>query len=144
MNKENIIKEAIELGYTCNPETGNVYGRKGKLLNAKLDGYKYMNINGKSIKQHQFIYYFVNGNLPKVIDHIDRDKLNNEITNLRDVSKSQNSWNQDRISVNFCKTRNKYVSRIGVNGNRVFIGYFNSYEDAKIAYLDAKKKYHKI
>lgn len=141
--KETIIK-AIDLGYTCNPITGEVFGKKGKLLNAKLDGYKYININKKTIKQHQFIYYFVYKNLPEIIDHIDRNKLNNSINNLRSVNKNQNCWNQSRIGVHYCNTYNKFIARIGYKGKRITLGSYNEYDDAKSAYLEAKKKYHKI
>lgn len=88
----------------------------------------------------------------RVVDHIDRNKLNNTRVNLRLVSKQQNEWNRgarkDNSSgytgVTFAAshTENPWVSQIKVNGATIKLGCFPTPELAYIAYLEAKIPYH--
>ena len=72
------------------------------------------------------------------IDHIDGDRLNNRIDNLRDVKKSINmknkavySKNKSGISgVSFRKERNKWEVKISNNGKETYLGYYDNFADA--------------
>ncbi len=76
------------------------------------------------------------------VDHIDRNKKNNHISNLRMVSKSENGRNiikkQNTTSqykgVYFNKQKQKWFSRCKINGKTRWIGSFDNEVDAGIAY----------
>ena len=112
-------------------------------------GYRCVKINKKDYKYHRVVY-FIHNNGWKIhdsstdnsIDHIDRDKLNNNIENLRVVTNQQNSWNADRKGYYLDKATGKYLARIGVDGKQKYLGMFVSEEDARDAYLIAKAEYH--
>lgn len=77
-----------------------------------------------------------------VVDHIDKNRLNNNLNNLRWVTArfnlSRNSLD-DKGSVGYCwhKSQNKWISSIYINGKINHLGYFTKEENAKNAYLKA-------
>jgi hypothetical protein len=116
-------------------------------------GYLVTFINQKEYRKHRLIYFGYNqdwdiGNnciKTNVIDHIDGDKLNNNIENLRNVTHQQNQWNRTKAKgYTFCKTNNKWKASICVNGKSKHIGYFDTEADAREAYLNVKHIYHPI
>ena len=91
----------------------------------------------------------------KDVDHIDGNGLNNQKTNIRNCTRSQNLYNQYRknscgfkgirkIVINCSKkTYCYYVSRIMVMGKGYYLGCFKTPTSAAIAYNNAAIKYHK-
>jgi hypothetical protein len=79
-------------------------------------------------------------------------KDDNRLSNLRLANETQNNHNR-RISrnnttgykgVSVDSKNNKFKSSIRVgNGTRIFLGYFNTAEEASLAYQEAANKYHK-
>lgn len=57
------------------------------------EGYKVCEIYGKQYRFHRLVFLYHYGWLPKTIDHIDNDRANNRIENLRPASLSQNQFN---------------------------------------------------
>lgn len=86
----------------------------------------------------------------KVIDHIDGDRANNRRSNLRIANLSENAWNTALMTTNssgykgvyFHKASGKYHVSIRVNGQRIFIGYFDNPEDGARAYDEAARFFH--
>jgi len=84
------------------------------------------------------------------VDHIDGDGLNNQRDNLREVTPSQNAKNQrkhrdntsDLKGVSFHKRDGKWSAQIGVDGKQKHLGYFDTKEEAYLAYCEASAKYH--
>jgi len=115
----------------------------GKL---KKTGYREIKINGKLYYSHRLIYIYHNGEIADGlhIDHIDRDKLNNNIENLRLVTRQENYFNTDAKGYYFNKARNKFQAYIGINGKLIHLGYFDTEEEARNAYLKAKERLHII
>ena len=78
------------------------------------------------------------------IDHINRNKLDNRRENLRLISHSGNANNCERVinSKGYCwdSLRKKYRSTIRINRKTVALGYFNSPEEARKAYVQAKNE----
>ena len=117
----------------------------------KKDGYRQVMINYKLYKYHRVVYWIHNPEWDiddncrdNSIDHIDRDKSNNNIENLRLVTHKHNMWNRDCKGYCIDKSRGKYKSEICVNGKRKSLGYFENEDDARNAYLNAKAIHHRI
>ena len=111
------------------------------------DGYLDVKINKKKYRVHRIIYMMFYGHIPRnmQIDHINRDRTDNRIENLREVTHSENQWNVgNRKGYYFVKESSKYRVLIRVNGKRLLIGDFHTEEEAAEAYKEAKKKYHII
>ena len=85
-------------------------------------------------------------NLP-VIDHMDRNTLNNNIENLRWVSQSENcvnKLNKNPLGRGVCKSKNgkRYVVYLYRNRNKFYIGTYDTLPVAQEKRLDAEKKYY--
>jgi len=131
----------------------NPYWRIIKQSNS--NGYKRVCIGkGLTYRVHRVIYYIHNqdwdiddSSKDNVIDHIDGNKQNNSIENLRVVNHSQNQWNRYHTKCKgyyWNKQNKKFQAYIKVNYKRIHLGQFDLAEDARNAYLDAKKIYHII
>lgn len=117
---------------------------KNKRAGTASDRYRDIRIRGRVEKEHRIIYFMHYKELPEVVDHINRDKMDNRIENLRGASNSQNHLNCVMHSsnssgyrgVSYMKGRNKpwraYLKEIG-------LGYFYTPEEAAIA-RDKKAK----
>jgi len=115
------------------------------------EGYRIVKINHKDYKYHRVIYKLFNkdwditdNSKKNVIDHIDRNRLNNNIDNLRVVTQQQNNFNKDCKGYYWHKKANEWCVEITVNGKREYVGYFINEEDAIKKRAELKKEYHKI
>ena len=141
------IQLAIKKGITCNPETGKVYGVRGKEIISRKAGKKgyllicvYHQKKRYFIKSHQFIYYWVNKEVVDYIDHINRNPADNKIDNLRKVNQSENLSNTDANGFHITKS-GKYLVRVMKDYKSIRIGLYSTLEEARLAYLKAKKEY---
>ena len=152
MNRLDRIKLAIKKGYTCNPDTGKVFGIRGGVLKTKSTaGYAKIDIWDKKNYQllsHQFVWYWVNKEVVECIDHINGNKLDNRISNLRSVTEHENHFNVNKYIHGDVRgwsiKRGKYCSTIRFNKKYIHLGTFDTPDEAHKAYLDAKKIYHNI
>lgn len=79
------------------------------------------------------------------IDHIDGNPLNNRRVNLRIVTARENRWNvRDERGYTWRPRHAKWEARIKVGGKGHLLGLFTTEEDARAAYLTAKKRLHPI
>lgn len=137
-------------GYKYNPDTGELIGIKGNVIISKdRDGYIQASIYSKKyypIRGHRLAWYLYYGKLPKnKIDHIDCDRSNNRINNLRDVTNQQNNFNNSKAKgYVWHSIAKKFQAKITVGGKIIYLGLFVDEQDARNAYLEAKKKYHVI
>lgn len=114
-------------------------------------GYLKVGINKKYYAIHKLMFLYHFGYIPKIVDHIDRNPLNNMPNNLRDVTASQNSFNRGIRSnnkssfkgVSFNKKAKGWRSEIQVNGKQIYLGVFKTKELAAIKYNEAAIKYFK-
>ena len=150
MTKEEKCKLAIERGYTYNPKTGKVYSRFCReITNEGARGYITFNLyfNNKyySLKGHWFAWYCVYNECVENLDHINGIKHDNRILNLRSVTHQQNHFNRTTAKgYSWNKKANKWQSDICVNKKNIYLGLFNTEQEARNAYLAAKEKYHVI
>ena len=116
---------------------------KGNIYNT---GYIIIKLNGKHFLKHRIVGYSFLGldidNPKQQIDHIDRNRQNNNMNNLRIVSHQENQFN--KVSNGYTIRGNKYQVRIKLNHQETHIGTFDTKEEAHQAYLQAKEKYHII
>lgn len=122
-----------------------VGSRAGSTL---ANGYRMIGIDKERYLSHRLAWLFVYGEWPLgFIDHIDGDRANNAIANLRCATVAQNGWNTRKSwgrsgirGVRFNKGEGRWVANINVNGKRRFLGYFDSAEQARTAYEKVAKE----
>ena len=150
MTREERCELAIERGYTYNPETGKIRNRFGKETKSIRNGYIYMGIQVKAktynLSGHHFAWFWVHKECDiEQLDHINGIRTDNRISNLRKVTQNENQWNRVTAKGYSWKKRdNKWEARIIINRKNKYLGCFNSEEEARKAYLEAKEKYHII
>lgn len=92
----------------------------------------------------------MNASADQEIDHIDGNRLNNQKSNLRFVTSSQNKMNRGARSdsksgykgVSWHKQRNRWTSRIMVDGKYKYLGLFTDIKEAIRAYNDCAIKHY--
>ena len=145
-----MLKLAKEKGFNYNPKNGIVTTPTGvETERTTKNGYIHLSIykNKKrhSFLGHQFAWFFMFNNLPNCIDHINQNKIDNRIINLRSVTKSENAMNRKSVKgYTFCKRSNKFIAIIMVNYKKKHLGSFNTPEEAQKCYNENKNKYHNI
>jgi hypothetical protein len=149
MNEIDKMNFLIKKGWTCNFETGEVFNTRGKVSKNKCsEGYLRIRFDYDkkqySIKAHRFIWFCYYNTIPETIDHIDRDRANNKIINLRACTIQENCFNTDAKGYIYRKSRNKFHATIMIDGKSKHVGMFDNEDDAHKAYLEAKLKYHQI
>ncbi len=110
-------------------------------------GYLYIKIGGKQYMAHRLAWLYEYGTWPEfMIDHINRDKLDNRINNLRDVPRSLNALNSEIRSDNtsgykgITKSGKSWSARISIDGVNTILGYFNTIEEALLARVSKEKE----
>ena len=115
------------------------------------DGYKHVGINHKDYRAHRVIWAFHYGEWPAdQIDHIDGDRGNNDLANLRDVTSAENGRNQRRRSTNasghmgvhWNKKCGKWHVQLSTGGVKRYFGLFDDLEEAVAARTKANIEYN--
>jgi hypothetical protein len=115
-------------------------------------GYIVIRYNNKKYLAHRIAWYLHTKEDPATfqIDHLDNNKANNKVDNLRLATGAQNSYNATKKSgtlsqykgVTFSARHSKWVSRIRANGKRRHLGYFTDELEAHQAYCLAAVEMH--
>lgn len=133
------------LKYAGNSAKGTVVGTH------HADGYLSMEIDKKGYLLHRLAWLYIHGELPIIqIDHIDGNRANNKLSNLREATTFENAQNRKTPSNNssgylgvyFKVTQNKWCAKIDVNNRRHYLGMFDSALEASVAYVEAKLRLH--
>ena len=156
-----ITQERLKELVSYDPETG-VFMRKVRTSNrvnmekpvGTVDRYGYLwcSLDGKAFRLHRLAMIYVHGTVHNGdVDHINMDRKDNRISNLREVSRSVNMQNKEAASSNnrtgyigvcFDSRRNKYSAQIRINGKNTHLGMFDSPDVAHAAYVKAKRNFH--
>lgn len=121
------------------------------VANNLRSGYLRINIEGKVYTAHRLAWLYVYGEHPKLtIDHINRNKLDNRISNLRDVCASTQKINQGKnirnksgiVGVHYITRDKKWVATITPRGmKRIVLGRFDTRLEAGLARKEGEEKY---
>ena len=119
-------------------------GNRKNLINKEAgcfnkDGYVVICLKQKSYMAHKLIYAMFYGVTDVMIDHIDGNRCNNRIENLRQATYSQNLFNtkiykNNKIGVkgiSYVPKISKYVARCQTNGRSKYLGAFDSLNEAQ-------------
>jgi hypothetical protein len=113
-------------------------------------GYNLIGVDGKLWFRHRLVVAAFNpefdiNNTDHQIDHVDGDRLHNAFSNLRVVSSQGNCLNRSTAK-GYCwhKVRGKWQAQIKINYKQKHLGYFETEEEARAAYLAAKDELHVI
>ena len=138
------------------PETGAFYyltdrkqAKAGGMAGVRhSQGYTQIRIGlGKAFLAHRLAWLYVYGHMPAEIDHINRDKTDNRIVNLRSVTRSENLRNTKVRIDNASGVKGVYYGRaswyaqLNVGGKIKHLGSFASKEEASAARLMAERIY---
>jgi hypothetical protein len=154
-----ITKELLCEYFDYNPVTGQLFWKKATYRRGtcgqeygslKNNGYRAGSFFGKKCYTHQIIWSMHHGPYPKgmVIDHIDRVRSNNLISNLRVTTNALNCANSNKHKPNkhglrgvmmthYKNTTTPWRARISHNGKGVYLGCFDTKEKAAIAFNNA-------
>ena len=137
-----------------NPKTG-IFTRKKRSSRSRAGeecgsinsrGYYRVGVGGIKLPGHRLAYALHYGFWPtKQLDHVDGDKLNNKISNLRECTPEQNQINRVNLhpknksgvrGVFLRRSNNKWCAKISNKGASIWLGVFTDKQDA----IDARKK----
>ena len=110
------------------------------------NGYLYTSVDGRQYLNHQIVWLWHHGFIPECqIDHIDRNKLNNRIENLREATQTCNTRNTGSPCTNTSgvkgvgKSGNKWCSQIVVAGKQIWLGSHSTFIEAVCHRLAAEQ-----
>lgn len=146
-----LTQDYLKERFLYDEESGNLIWRvpptsrkdfKGKPVSGKhTSGYLVVNLHGFQYLVHRLIYFMNFNYWPEFIDHIDGNRTNNKLTNLRSATRRENNQNTERhrkgalLGIYLIKSNNTWGSRITINGKRVHLGVFKTDVEAHKAYM---------
>ena len=151
-----IKKMKARLDY--NPRTGQFVHliksgsrTKGQVAGSITDsGYIVIGVCGKNYRAHLLAWFYTYGEWPSLdIDHINGNRADNRIKNLRVVTRKENSRNSSlrsnntsgQVGVSYMQRLGKWRAYITENGKQIGLGLYSSVELATEARKKAEKKY---
>jgi len=153
-----ILKELL----SYEPETGVLRWRKHRGGTASIGtisgtvsnrGYRMVSIFGRDYQAHRLIWMYTHGAWPsEQIDHINGNKDDNRIINLREATNAENQRNSTKQKNNRSGfkgvyrryQKGKWWARLRVDGVNIYLGGFDNPEKAAEAYAQAAQKYHGV
>lgn len=153
-----VTQEYLKSVLNYDPDTGIFTWKVNKSKRSKIgtvagyiyNGYVIIEINNKSYKAHRLAWLYQYGEFPEnCIDHINCNRSDNRICNIRKATKLQNSQNYKTPvtnksgvkNVSWYKSLNKWVVSLSINGKKKTIGYFEDLEFAELVAVEARNKY---
>jgi hypothetical protein len=132
-----------------NPKTNRL--KKGDVAGTFKDGYRRISLDYTLHYAHRLIWLYHYGVAPNgMLDHIDMNRSNNRIENLREVTPTQNSMNRLKNKsnksgfkgVSFHEKTKKWRASCAVNGKQKYLGLYDLPEEAYAAYVKEVSKHH--
>lgn len=152
-----ITQSQIKQVLRYEPDTGNFFRLFKKFerpcSSQDKNGYIRIDIDGRNCSAHRLAWIYVYGEISDLcIDHINRIKSDNRISNLRLVTRSENQQNKtvekNTVSgvkgVCWSKSDSKWMAQIAHQGKHIHLGRFKSASEAEVAYSRAASELHKF
>ena len=126
-------------------------GKQMGCYSTKHHRYARVIIDGKDYKLHRIVFLYHHGYLPDIIDHINGDRYDNRIENLREANTYQNRQNSRIYSTSKSGVKNVYWAEncqkwrvvISINGKKKDFGMYTDIEEAKQVATSMRDKYFK-
>lgn len=104
----------------------------------RAEGYRQVSVRRRMYRAHRIIFLMHHGYLPPEVDHINEDKTDNRIANLRAATHQQNRNNTGKPATNtsgvkgvcWDKSCGKWKAQCKISGKNYSLGHFDSIEDA--------------
>lgn len=153
-------REAVMAALSYDPETGVLTrlataerSLVGKPCGSLKDtGYLIVHVCGRPRLVHRLVWFMVHNEWPKGhIDHINGNRADNRISNLRDVTPKMNrenlrkAYRDSKTGVLGVRLRKsgRFVANLRIDGRYTYLGTFDTAEQAHAAYVAAKRLHHK-
>jgi hypothetical protein len=153
-----IAVEELKLKFRYEPDTGHIYwieAGKGKIKKKPAGtktntGYMMIMIDKKRYYSHRLAWALHHGRWPNdQVDHINGNKIDNRIINLREATNAENGknygFNKSNTSgikgVSWCKCTNKWRAMIKVNNTKKCLGRYDTVEQAAYVRKQAEDRY---
>lgn len=151
--RESLTAERLRELLDYDPQTGVFCvistGRKAGFV--RLSGYVGVNLLGAQFYAHRLAWLWVHGRWPdECIDHINGERADNRIANLRAVCKRVNDQNRRKarrgsktgvLGVN-ATASGTFVAQISIDGKSIGLGTFKTPQEAHEIYIAAKRRLH--
>lgn len=150
--------------YTYEPDTGifrwknpprNAAAKPGDMAGFKTNhGYIKLRACGETHMAHRLAWLYMKGKWPLEVDHRNGIRDDNRFANLRHIKGGASIQQQNQkkrvdnstgyTGVYFHKQGGKFRASIRVKGKKLMVGEFRTAEEASLAYLAAKRKFHRV
>ena len=130
----------------------NQFGKKGEWFKVECkvnssNGYCQVGFKERMIKYHTIVWILVNGDMPEdsMIDHISGDRIDNQLSNLRLSTSSDNNSNRQvhregkLLGCYYHKQAKSWKAQKEINDKKIHLGYYDTEEEANQVYLTADK-----
>ncbi len=123
----------------------------GKKAGCQSSGaYGVVNLDSKSYSLHKVIFCMHNGYMPPIVDHINGNKSDHRIENLRAATHQSNNWNKvtqsnnklGKKNISWHKQNQKYWVQLVQNRKKVVSVFVDNLELAELVAIEARNKYH--
>ena len=157
MTESSLTQERLKELLNYNPDTGiftraiaRQGARCGDVAGTGFLGYVRIRINDKRYYGHRLAWLYMYGEWPRgQIDHVNHNRADNKIINLREVNHQENQKNQTKYKNNtsgingvcWLNTSNRWRARIKVSGKSIYLGIFSDKFEAICARMSANNKY---
>ena len=101
-------------------------------------GYRQITLLGTRYQEHHLAWFYTYGVWPTQVDHIDQDRTNNRIANLREVTVAENARNRGipenntsgAQGVHWDSQKKKWKAEIRMGGRKVYQRFFADFNEA--------------
>jgi hypothetical protein len=143
-NRKSLTQEYLKACVAYDAETGIFTAKlpaqsrqEGDILGSPGGSHGYLSVavGGKAYLAHRLAWFYVHGEWPEQIDHVDRDRRNNRLSNLRPCTNQENNWNKaGAIGATWNSRRQRWVAKICHNSKTRTLGYFATLDEARACY----------